>query len=320
MKSENNYPYTGKDIAFLIPTRNRPEKLSNFLESLASQTENCGRVIVVASGDSVEHVVSSFSAKLPIEYYHTESYGQIFQRNFGKSQLDDRSRLVATMDDDIVLNSDAVEKMVCFWNSVEAGTAGVGFNIDNKRVFSNSPIRRILGLSGKQAGLILKSGYNTPVVNVVKSIRVQWLNGGATVWRQDILLSHPHREIKARWANCEDMIFSYPIGKKYPLYICAESKAIHDHCFVQIDEMNIFRYRGKVTSLWLLYFVKSNSDLSLLAFVRSTVLQSCLGILKAVLFTRNRSIVEQNIGRLGGLIEGISALIMKRDLISVLED
>ena len=79
--------YAGNDIAFIIPTKDRPEKLKNLLNSIAGQDEMCGRIIVVDGGHSVKEVVMGFSDSLPIEYHECRPPGQIRQRNLGISKL-----------------------------------------------------------------------------------------------------------------------------------------------------------------------------------------------------------------------------------------
>ena len=71
--------YSGKDLAILVPTKDRLEKIHNLLESIAKQTIPCGRIIVVDSGESVKDVVMHFSDRLPVEYYECYPPGQIRQ-------------------------------------------------------------------------------------------------------------------------------------------------------------------------------------------------------------------------------------------------
>ena len=109
---EARHPYTSKDFAFIIPTKDRPGKLNKLLESLANQSESCGRVLIIASGQNVEYIAKEFLNHLPIEYYHSETYGQIHQRNLGINLLDNRTKLVGTLDDDIVLQPEALKKII----------------------------------------------------------------------------------------------------------------------------------------------------------------------------------------------------------------
>ena len=215
--------YVSKDLVIIIPTKDRPKEVCRLLQSIKELDCEVGRVIVVASGQDISDVVIEFSKILPVEYYSSES-GQIKQRNKGISLLNDSTKLVATIDDDAFFYKTAVSEMILFWNSVETETAGVGFNIVNQKGHKHNWLRGLLGVSVPEPGRVLKSGNSTSISNVKESIRSEWLNGGGTVWRQEILLKYPHAEIKSNWAVCEDLIYSYPKSKKYPLYVCCNSK------------------------------------------------------------------------------------------------
>jgi glycosyltransferase involved in cell wall biosynthesis len=320
ISSPQSNQYCSEEIAIIIPTKDRPDKIKNVLNSLVQQTAKCGRIIIVASGQNIETTVLSFNDRLPVEYYHSEIPGQIRQRNIGIQLLDERTKLVGTLDDDIIVERDALEKMIGFWNTMESETAGVGFNVAAEQGFVYSRFKHIFGLDGAKPGLVLKSGFGTKIMNVSNSIRSYWLNGGATVWKQDILKTYPHKEINARWAICEDIMYSYPIGKIHPFFICAEAKVIHDHESVPIDDMNINRYIGRTKSLWHFHFAHSNADLSVPAYVRVALITSLGAIVKALLFSRNRTVIEQNIGVLEGIFLGFKTLKKYGDLYTVLED
>ena len=120
--------YNTTDLAVIIPTKDRPIQVKRHLQSLVDQNCELGRVIVVASGKDIKDIVLGFKDRLPIEYYRSEP-GQIKQRNMGISKLDERTKLVAAMDDDVTYHEDAFEEMIRFWNGVEPNTAGVGFNL-----------------------------------------------------------------------------------------------------------------------------------------------------------------------------------------------
>jgi glycosyltransferase involved in cell wall biosynthesis len=61
---------------------------------------------------------------LPVEY-STASPGQIRQRNLGLVHMDERTPLIGFLDDDLILEPDALERMIEFWNRAEPDTAGV---------------------------------------------------------------------------------------------------------------------------------------------------------------------------------------------------
>ncbi|MFB3883628.1 MAG: glycosyltransferase family 2 protein [Thermodesulfobacteriota bacterium] len=260
--SEPRHLYTGKDLAFIIPTKNRPQKLKEVLNTLSQQTERCGQVIIVDGGQSVREVAASFSDRLPVEYYECSPPGQIRQRNMGITKLKDAITLVGFIDDDLVLETGALEKMIDFWNRIEENAAGVGFNIVNAPPRRHSKLWGFFLMSSPLQGRVLSSGYNSSIHNVSKEIRTQWLGGGYTVWRREIVAKFPQKNLNTRWAVGEDLRFSYPIGKEYPLYICAAAKVRHEHIYDQCDPKSIDRYIGRKTSLASFYFVGLHPELS----------------------------------------------------------
>ena len=309
--------YSTKDLAIIIPTKNRPHLVMRLLNSLKEQ-ETCGRIIIVASGVNIRDTVMEFENNLPVEYYHSEISGQIKQRNIGIHLLDSRTRLVSSLDDDLTFCKDAISNMISFWNSVEKETAGVGFNIVNTQSHFHSWLRGILGFSVPEAGQVLKSGINTAITNVSSDISTTWLNGGATVWRQSILKKYPHREIRSHWAICEDLIYSYPLSKFYPMYISYKAQVKIEDLMDHTSPHKIIAYRAKTLFLWQLYFVHTNLDLSIFHFLKNKFLE--------ILYQITLSLIKQDFTRLQyvkgmqeGIWLGLITLIKRKDLILTIE-
>ncbi|MGK5091521.1 glycosyltransferase [Deltaproteobacteria bacterium TL4] len=304
--NETKTQYSGQSIAFLIPTKDRPENMKNLLDSLAIQTVKCGRVIVVASGISIEKLVMSYENCLPIEYHYCEPPGQIRQRNLGISLLDDRTPLVACIDDDIILESDALSNMISFWNQVEPQTAGIAFNITNEPGNHYIWWKELLLRSAREPGKVLKSGVTTLLANVKQNVRTDWLNGGTTVWKQSILKTVHHQAVNTRWAIYEDVIFSYPIGKHYPLYVCADARVKHDH-----PQKYWGRFYGRTFVVWRLYFVASHKELSNIqgvwAFANEMIIRTL------VLFRFKKGNLDYTIGELQGLYIWMKAMLLSKD-------
>ena len=258
--------YKTTDLAVIIPTKDRPVQVKRHLQSIVDQKCKFGRIIIVASGEDIKEIVDGFLTRLPIEYYRSAP-GQIRQRNLGITKLNEGTKLVATMDDDVIYEKDAIEKMIHFWNRVEPDTAGVGFNIINLPKMKHNWLRGLLGFSSKNHGQVLKSGFNTSISNISENIQVQWLNGGSSVWRQNILKKYTMKEINTSWAVCEDLIFSYPLGKIFPLYVCSASRVEIDEEIVDQPTKAFYLSRGRAQYLWGLYFVMKNEDLLVSHFI-----------------------------------------------------
>ena len=275
--------YSVNDLAIIIPTKDRPEQVRRHLQSLVDQVCELGRVIIVASGQDIKDIVADFEGKLPVEYYRSGA-GQIKQRNYGISLLDDRTRLVATMDDDITYEPGAIFNMISFWNQhISDNIGGVGYNIINQSAHKYSFIWAIInGKNYRYPGRVMKTGFATPLSNVNANIKTDWLNGGGTVWRQSVILSRSHKEIKSRWAVYEDVIYSYPLGKKYDLYVCKDAKIELEFLDSNKNKYKSLYFTSKSIAIWRLYFVLLNSELSVFRYILDLLFEINLNIIKAV--------------------------------------
>lgn len=309
--------YTPREIALIIPTKDRPEKISHLLESLAGQRIRCGRIIIVDGGESVEGIVMRFSDTLPVEYYQCHPPGQIRQRNMAISLLDDRTPLVCFLDDDIVLEPLALESMISFWNKTEPDTAGVSFNIVNKHSTFPAWAKAVIKTIFPQ-GRVLCSGYNISIEDVSTDLKTQWLCGGATVWRQEILKKYSNKEISSRWATCEDVIFSYPIGKRFSLYVCADAKVRHEHIYDHKTKMK-YRYYGRTVILWRFFFVESHVELSRMFFLLMASAEIAFRLIIGMLLFRKRYF-QYAMGQIEGAIIGLKASHCGLNLLSFLNE
>lgn len=282
--------FAASDIAVVVPTRNRPEKVDLFLQSIAAQRHLPGRILIVASGDPIDATVAHWKDRLPVECLHSDVGGQIHQRNLGLDRLDDRTPLVACFDDDIVLEPDALDAMLRFLNERQPVPIGVAFNITNEPPAA---------FDARRAGSVLPDGRNPMLFPADRSFRTQWLPGGATLWRQMILREHHHPPIRTRWAICEDLIFSYPLGKQHELWVCAEARVQHHHVGPPPGFARGWR-TGKFTSLWRAYFVASNADLSMSRFL-CTLLAKCVARSIGGALRGSRQTLGEGLGIAAGL-------------------
>lgn len=311
--------YTSRDLTCIVPTKDRPQKVANLLDTLAKQTALPGRVLIIDGGHSVQHVVNSFSDRLLVERHPCHPPGQIRQRNLGISMLDKAAKLVAFLDDDLELEPDAIENMIELWNRVESETAGIGFNVVNERPCRNS-LLDYLSLRGSSCpGVVLCSGANTSFAHLKKETRVQWLGGGYTVWRKAILDIYPQNSIRTSWAIGEDLRFSYPIGKKYPLYACAAARVRHEHVIDQVPPAQVFRYRGYKKVVAQFYFVSQNQELSRIACLWTLATGVAAALCRGA-FLREKAVIQESLGRATAFGSCLGALFGFTDLKKALED
>ncbi len=293
-------PFTGRDVAVLIPTKDRPGKLRALLESLAAQTKRPGRVLVVDGGGSVRELTEGFSDRLDAEYLSCLPPGQLRQRKMGLDRLDASTRLVCLLDDDMVLEPEALAHALAFLNGPGQDAAGVGLNLVNEPALAHSRLTGLLLLSGPEPGRVLPSGRNTSICNVTQDIRTEWLGGGYTIWRQGILLANPQEDIRTRWAIGEDLRFSYPLGKRHALHVCAAARARHEHVQDQAPPLQVHAYRARKEALALFYFASAHPELSRLASLWAILGGAALWAL-AGLRHRKPELLRAAQGRFGAL-------------------
>lgn len=218
--------FTGSDLAILVPTKDRPEKMRALLESIRCQQFSPGQIVIVAAGKDVGFLKEEFS-DLPIDYTCLEVGGQIRQRNAGLKNLKKEIKLAALLDDDVVLRENALRAMLDLFNkNNELGAAC--FNVVNIEPFRFSRLKYLFNMVGKNIGEVTRAGYNTRITHVAKDCPVKWIIGGAAVWRREILEKHPHEgEDRSHYAINEDVYYSFPLSLRYPFAVCAEAQLEH---------------------------------------------------------------------------------------------
>lgn len=311
--------YTPNHLAIIIPTKDRPAQIEALLENFCRQTIDSFRVIIADGGSSAKAVLEPFRNRLRLTYLACPVPGQIRQRNVAISHLGENDRLVAFIDDDMVLAPDALERMLELWNLVTQDTAGIGFNLTNEIPAGGSFFKRVLLLDHPQRGHVLASGGNTPIGSLKSNVRSRWLGGGYTVWRRDILERYPYSPLNTKWAVGEDLRYSYPIGKRYPLWVCAKANIFHNHHYNNADLLRFGRYRGWKIVMSTLYFVRSYQELNLFACYWMLVGLSLSRFMTGV-FKRKRYLILEAIGMAAGILRSILAGAERSYLYSEMEN
>lgn len=249
-------------IAFIVPTKDNPTDLQKLLESLQNQTHKIDQLMIVdGSDDPIKYLVEQYN-NLNIEYLRVYPPGLTKQRNAGIENINNNINLVGFLDDDVVLENDAIEKMLDFWESAADKIGGASFNILNIPSERSTMLTRLFFISGKQ-GSILKSGFNVILQPVLKDMFVQWLCGGATVWRREIFTIYRFDEWFAGCSYIEDLDFSFRVGQKYKLAVLAEPKLSH---FMKTVTGNKNYYLEMANVINRYYFVKKHRQFSLFLF------------------------------------------------------
>jgi GT2 family glycosyltransferase len=213
------------------------------------------------------------------------------------------SSLIGFLDDDLVLEYDAVEKMLSFWETAENEVGGAGFNITNtapnKGIFAKS----FVGIETKERGAVLSSGFNTQFCPVKNTFSVQWLCGGATVWRKEVLEKYKFDEQFKSYGYYEDVEFSYRAAKKYSLFMISDAKVKHLHTKSKV-KFEKYYFLERIISKGRVYFVKKNPELSIFLCFLATLMQTAIYFIKGTL-SFNSEFFARGAGNFMGFIESV---------------
>ena len=251
-------------ICQIVPTKDRPELLRRLLVSVQSQKGYLQQIIVVDGGDcSVEDVCKEFAA-LPITYNRVQPPGLARQRNAGLDLVRKDIDLVGFWDDDIVLEPGCMEAMCKFWAEGAEDVGGAEYNI----VAGGGPrppcgkakamLDRIFLMEGPQVpGILLRSGESTGAFPARETHEVQWLCGGANLYRREIFERFEFDEWFDGYGIGDDVDFSYRVSGEYKMYVVAEATV--QHLMVPVAAGNDF-IAGRVVATNQLYFVQKNKN------------------------------------------------------------
>ena len=259
------------DFCVLIPTRNRRGEVESLLSSIEVSSVKPSQIVLVSSGEDISKSVEKFLGKLDITYIHTEITGQINQKRLGLSKIDPTMKWVVFLDDDLLVLRDtfkhAFECIHHVTGKSEKEIAGVGFGLPATSRLNNQGklskiIAGVFGINNFPPGSVLSNGHATSYLEQREVTETKWLNG-ASMWRIGEISNYGLHGISSKYAACEDLIFSYPIGKKRRLLYCPNAELEF-----QVDEKTEFENPAVYISAlyWRYFFVLEHEELSILRF------------------------------------------------------
>ena len=274
------------------------------LGSVSEQSALPDQLIVVdGSASPVEHVVRAFP-RLPIEYVRCVPPSLARQRNAGMARLAAGITLAGYLDDDLVLERDAIERMRAFWDSSQADLGGAAFNITNNPKPGALRLKRLFGIDSARPGRVLASGCASTIPGQAADIETEWLYGGATVWRRGVIESFTYDEWFIGTGFMEDIDYSFGVRLRHRLAVVASARVIHYSAPVRLDRQSLL---GTWQVVNRMHFVRKYRDrgLSLVAAWYATAGLLLLN-LGAGLLRGSRAHLNRARGNLAGIWSELS--------------
>ena len=146
--------------------------------------------------------------------------------------------------------------MVDFWDSAPEKVGGAAFAIvSGERLVGK--LRKFFKLDSDEPGKVLTNGFVSMLDDPVKTVNVDWLNGGATVWRRKVIDDYSYDEWFKGSGFMEDMDYSFNIRREYELVLLSNAKTEHHHHPIRGDRYYLL---GKWQIINRLYFVRKYVD------------------------------------------------------------
>jgi GT2 family glycosyltransferase len=255
-------PQVSYKIAVVIPTIGRHAELRLMLESLAKQTRLPDEVLIVDQDQSSRALAGEFS-QLNIRVL-TVPGSATLKRNAGFKAVQPEMTLVAFIDDDMVLEPEATETMLRFWEAAGEQPGGASYNLANHPPLYAQRLKTLrlasaLGLYDSRKGMVLRSGIQTMMPGFQEPTYVRWLPTGAVVYSRKVLKEFSFDEWFESYSYLEDLDFSYRVGKQYKLAVVAKARVYHYPSPIGRPNWYVF---GKKEVMNRLYFVSKHRELS----------------------------------------------------------
>lgn len=224
-------------IANIVCTKDRPKDLFTLLSSLVSQTRKPDLVIIVDGSDNpISDVVEQFKTSLKLDYVQVRPPGLTKQRNVGISRLPPEAEWVGFLDDDLVLENEAIQGIEDMTRS-DPEAKGIGLVINNQADIKFSFYRSLFLMDKEPGGVFTPSGINAAIRPVKRDLRVEWIYGGATFWHSEILRNFKFDEWFSGVGYFEDVDFSYRVSRIHKITLSAKARCWHYHHAVRKEKM-----------------------------------------------------------------------------------
>jgi cellulose synthase/poly-beta-1,6-N-acetylglucosamine synthase-like glycosyltransferase len=228
-------------VSVIIPTMNRPKDLERCIRSIASQTLLPDEIVVVDDGDLEPAVFAELLAGLPacFIYEKKDRKGAARSRNVGVRRSS--GDVLIFLDDDTELDPDYVRGYLEIFETDPreeiGGLSGAPTRfLNGVELPAATPVgfigrlERLFLLSSSRGGRVLPSGFRSPMIAPDALTPVDLLQGGNMALRRRVFDEFSFDEELDRlggYSLGEDVIFSYPIGKKYKLFSTSRARLKH---------------------------------------------------------------------------------------------
>ncbi len=282
----------------MVPTKDRPIQIRNLLKSIRNQSRQLDQLVIVDGGTITVDAIANEFSELNISYIREYPPSLSRQRNVGMAAIDPSVSLAGYLDDDLTLDPDAIKAMCNFWDNASVKIGGARFNITNEPTPRQTWLKYIFLIDRRQRGKVLKSGFHTSIGATTENMSVNWLSGGATIWRKAVINEFKYDEWFQGLGYLEDLDYSYRVSQKYEMVVVSNAKLEHFPTPIRNEISYLY---GKWQIINRLYFVNKFPELSKPLCYWAFVGQFIINLGKG-LFTMDTRSLKRGLGNVTGII------------------
>ncbi len=290
-------------MAYVIPTKDRPNDMRNLLGSLKFQTLGVAQLIVVDGSDPPIHDVIEEFPELQITYVRVFPPSLAKQRNAGMAALNKEITMAGYLDDDLVLEPDATKYMIEFWQSAGETIGGAAFSILNQPIAAANCLARLFLLDDPRPGKMLISGFQAQIPPLYETTPTDWLYGGATIWRRSVIEAFHYDEWYIGHGYLEDVDYSYRVRQHYGLCVVGKAQVNHYSHSIRLESNYAI---GKQQILNRLYFIRKFNNFSGLRTTQAFIGQMAFNLASSVR-RRDSAGWRRFLGNVMGLVSALRA-------------
>ncbi|MBF0309709.1 MAG: glycosyltransferase family 2 protein [Magnetococcales bacterium] len=291
-------------LSYVVPTKDHPDDLLKMLSSLTNQTRLPDQVVVVDGSEPPVHWICEQFTELPLTYVREFPPSLARQRNAGMAAVRADATLAGYLDDDLVLEPEATEKLLAFFEAAPAEVGGAAMTIINQGQVGRAGLLRFFGMYGDPPGRVLPSGFPVWIPFTEVTLQTEWLYGGATIWRREVIREFSYDEWYIGYGFLEDLDYSYRVSRKYRLYVLGDSRTWH---FSQLPHPSRQFALGRQQVVNRLYFVRKMGGFSRLAVAWALLGQMTMNLLAGLVNPKAKGYM-----RFLGNLAGLGAVAMGR--------
>jgi glycosyltransferase involved in cell wall biosynthesis len=242
-------------ISVCIPTKDRPGELKRCIKSILEQTVLPAEIIIIDDGNLDQTVyIQIIEPFTGFKYFKKGKPSLSASKNITKTLASED--LILILDDDTLLDKEYIQNIYeVFKKDINKEIGIVGGIVINrkKKNWFEKLYRRLFFLDNGKPGLLLPWGFQTGFNGIYEDTLVEWISGGISCFRREVLEEFSFEEFHGGRNVFEDVEFGWKVlkSKNYKIIITPSARLYHFHSPHNRETMLITGFKEGYNRCWI---------------------------------------------------------------------